>query len=222
MSHSSKAAAEDNSQSPSPSLAREPRRAVVAEDEAGRLGVDARAPVVADGDAHSAVRRHVNAVETRLLGGDGGARRVDLEVFLVLVETREPDGGRAFGEAERDALLAQRDDAEDRVGADADEVVRVDLNLQTRVGAGGEHVALDERERSVCARSHSIVARALQADLAACMRLTRITRACSSYSSSSSSSAAEARAVVCAVSAAVRKRSDSRKDLRERMGRYAP
>src|SRR5947209_2741235 len=142
----------------------ETRRAFVAQLEAGGLRVDARAPVSADVDADAA-RVNVNTVLAGLLGGDGRLRRVNLEVFMVAVELREPDGGRAFREAERDAFVAQRDDFEDGVAADADEVSRVGLYFETRVAPRGERVALDERRVQLRALPLD-ASGALQADLA--------------------------------------------------------
>jgi hypothetical protein len=51
----------------------------------------------------------------------------------------------SFDNAERDALVAQSDDAQSRVSGEPDKVAGVDLNLEAAVVIGFDGIALDER-----------------------------------------------------------------------------
>ena len=64
---------------------------------------------------------------------------------MFAVELPEPHDGCSFDDAERDALVAQSDDAQGRIRGQPDEVARVDLNLETSIVVSGDGIALDER-----------------------------------------------------------------------------
>src|SRR5205823_13839571 len=79
-------------------------RAPIAQGKAGCIGVDARAPFFADGDAHVAALGHVEAIKPLLFGCDARLCRVDLEILMFVLEAREPECGRACGQTEGDAF----------------------------------------------------------------------------------------------------------------------
>jgi len=51
----------------------------------------------------------------------------------------------SFDDTERDALVAQSNDAQCRIRSEPDEVARVDLNLEAAIVVSSDGVALDER-----------------------------------------------------------------------------
>ena len=127
-------------------------RAPVAQGEAGSLRVDAGAAPAAHGQAHAPVARNVHAVDAALLGRERRARRVHSKYSLSRSKRASLTVAIPSDRLKRDAVVAQSDDAQDGVAADAQEVARVNLNFEARVRAGrGEHVALHEREVDACA-----------------------------------------------------------------------
>src|SRR5256885_13826616 len=128
------------------SIAQEFSRATVAQSKAGGFGIDARAPVIAHGQSHAAVAGNINSIETFFFGGESRAGRVNFKVFFVVVEARETKRGSAFRKTESDAFVAQRDDLERGVGADAHEIARVNLDFELRFATRSQLVAFDERQ----------------------------------------------------------------------------
>jgi hypothetical protein len=91
------------------------------------------------------VFRNVNAVEPTFLGGESRFRRVDFEIPAFAVEVCETNGHRAFDSADGDAFIAQRDDTQDGIAAETNEIAGVDLYFDFTVGARADCVAFDKR-----------------------------------------------------------------------------
>jgi hypothetical protein len=143
------------------------RAAPVAQRKAGGFRVDASLPAIAHGQAHASRLRDIEAIDAALFSRESRSRRINLEIFFVVVEACEANCRHAFGQAESNALVAQGDNAQDRVAADAHIVARINLKFEARVlPRRGERIAFDERKVDACALPR-LACVALQLDIAA-------------------------------------------------------
>ena len=89
------------------------RRTPVAQSKSRGVGINPRGAAIAHGQTDAAVARHVDSIKSLFLGGHGCLRRVDFEVTVFgVIKLREPDGGCSFNHADRDAFVAEGDDAQ--------------------------------------------------------------------------------------------------------------
>jgi hypothetical protein len=124
-------------------------------------------PAIAHGQAHASSLRDIEAIDAALFSRESCSRRINLEIFFVAVKAREANCRHAFGETESNALVAQADNAQDRVAADAHIVARINLKFEARVlPRRGESVAFDERKVDACALPR-LASIALKLDIAA-------------------------------------------------------
>ena len=89
------------------------RGTTVAQSKTRRVGINSRGATIAHGQTDAPVARHVDSVKPFFLRGHGCFRRVEFEVAVFAVKLRKPDRGCAFHHADRDAFVAQSDDAQD-------------------------------------------------------------------------------------------------------------
>jgi hypothetical protein len=122
---------------------------------------------IAHAQAHASRLRDIEAIDAALFSRESRSRRINLEIFFVAVKPRETNRRHAFGKTESDAFIAQADNAQDGVAADAHKVARINLNFQARVLPGrGERIAFDKREVDAGALP-GVACVALQLDIAA-------------------------------------------------------
>jgi hypothetical protein len=109
-------------------------------------------PAIAHGEAHASRLCDIEAIDAALFSRDSCSRRINLEIFFVVVEARETNRRHSFGQAESNAFVAQGDNAQDRVAADSHKVARINLKFEARVlSCRGERVAFNERKVDSCA-----------------------------------------------------------------------
>jgi hypothetical protein len=109
-------------------------------------------PAIAHGQAHASRLRDIEAINAALFSRESRSRRINLEIFFVVVEARKTKCRHAFRQAESDALVAQGDNSQDGVAADAHKVARINLKFEARILTGrGERIAFDKRKVDACA-----------------------------------------------------------------------
>jgi hypothetical protein len=88
---------------------------------------------------------NVDPVEAVFLGGEGGFGCIEFEIPAFAVEVCETNRQGAFDGADCDSFIAQRDDAQDGVAAETNEIAGVDLYFEFAIGRRANCVAFDER-----------------------------------------------------------------------------
>jgi hypothetical protein len=119
--------------------------ASVAKRETGSIRIDSCAATFANGQANATVFRNVNPVKSIFLSGESGFGCIDFEVAAFAIKVCKTHRHRSLENADRDALVAQSNDAQDGVTAKPNKVARVDLYFEVTVDGSRDSVAFDER-----------------------------------------------------------------------------
>ncbi len=109
------------------------------------VGIETRASAIAHREVDVAVARDIHAIDPLLFSRDGCFGRIDFEVLVIFVEARQTQRRRALSQAQRNAVVAQRDDLDRRIRGEAHEIARIDLNLRAGVASRRQRVAFDQR-----------------------------------------------------------------------------
>jgi hypothetical protein len=109
--------------------------------------------------------RYIDSIYSFLFCGQRRAWRIDLKIFVLPIESRETDNGRALKHAKCDTLIAQRENTECRARSQTHEIASIDLDLQSRLCIRCNGVAFNERK--IESRSFPVcIAGAFEADFA--------------------------------------------------------
>jgi hypothetical protein len=70
-------------------------------------------PAIAHSEAHASRLRDIETIDAALFSRESRARRINFEIFLVVIKSCETNCRHSFGQAESNALVAQGDNAQD-------------------------------------------------------------------------------------------------------------